>query len=337
MIYLGILGGIVMNYIISDILDKIQTWYFEFLPEKEEIFESSILEENEDEEDVSYDEDAFVYVYDNIMELSLSNYEEFSDIVSLLTLEYFNIICSDEFKPNEEDIQTLNLLKEYNKEEFIDMVQNSEEDILFDMLSLILEYYEIGDIEMDFSFYSYDNMEKTYKSNFGKKLYKEFHPNLYGELNVLNNQKQQKKFVKDIDKLEITLVFNFIYYLLVYKQLLREELLSSHFQTKLIELKRKNNTLYKNILSYLIGYYYIVMDKNIIDENDEELGEERCLLEDIKNGNLEYIFECAPVGILISNFINYDFIEYDKLLNESSDEVKTLVKKLNGNNSSQNK
>ena len=187
-------------------------------------------------------------------------------------------------------------------------------------------------------FYSYDNMDNVYKSDVGKKKYKEFHPNLSKELCLLNNKKQQKRHMKAIEKIEITSLFSFIYYLLTFKQLLKDEfMLGCAFQDKLMELRRKNKKLFNEILSYLIGYYYIVMDKKIIDEDDEELGEERRLLEDIRNDEIEYILDCAPVGILISNFINYDFIEYDKLLNESSDKVKSMVKKLSINNNFENK
>lgn len=327
-----------MEYIISDILKKIQKWYFEFIPEKEVDFENSILDEIEDDEEDSYDEDAFVYVYDNIMNLVLSDYEEFLDIVSLLTLEYFNIMCSEEFEPNKEDIQILNLLKECNKDEFIDKVQEGEEDILFDMLSLILEYYDFGDVDIiDFSCYSYDNMDKVYKSDIGKKLYEEFHPNLSNELSGLSKQKREKQIIKTIEKLEITSLFSFIYYMLTFKQILTDEInLYRSFLDKLIELRRKNNKLYNEILSYLIGYYYIVMDKKMIDD-DEELGEERKILDNLRNDNLKDVFDCPQLGIYILEFINYDFMEYDKLLNESSDKVKSMVKKLNGNNNFQNK
>ena len=264
------------------------------------------------------------------MELSTYNYEEFLNIVELLILEYYNIMCSGEFELNEHDIEILEFIEECDKDNLISSIESGETEFLDNIISVIMEYYEFGDYTdiLDFSCYDYNNMNNVYKSDDGKKIYEQFHPNLLEELNNLNTYKKEKSFENFIDKKEINTLFEYIYYILIFKQIIKDKfILVNKFADKLIELKQKNNKLYNEILNYIISYFYVIMERKQKD-NEELQGTQKENLKHLRNNNLNYIYENPTIYCFINEFIDYDIIEYDSLLNESNDKVKEMVKRL---------
>lgn len=340
-----------MKYTIPSVLDKINKWYFEFLPKDDVLLDARMQKMDESREDGfydAYDEEALMYVCDKIMELSLSDYEEFSDIVSLLTLEYFNIMCNkdalfeeydayeNEFKDDTEfdDEEILDTIRECNKEDFVDDILDEENDYLVAILSLILEYYDFGYVDaLDFSSYDYGNMDNAYKSDIGKNVYEEFHPNLSEELNHFNKQKKQNQILETIRNLNINSLLSFVCYIKTFNQYFdNKSLLISEFTDKLMKIKEENKKLYNEILCYVVSYFYMVIDDK--QNNNEELSvTQRKNLEYLKSNNLKDLFDNPSIYCFITQFINYDFMEYDNLLNNSSNEVKSMVKKLTMKNS----
>ena len=318
-----------MNYTISNVLEIIRRWYLEFVPEEQtDDFEE--IEENEESEEIPYDLEAAGHVQEKIMELSTFYYEDFIDLIRLLTLEYYNILSSGEYESNEDDDVILELIENIDKDNLLSCIESGETTFLDNIISLILEHYEFGNYAdvLNFSYYNYSNMDRVFKSPLGKKIYKEFHPNILEELNNLNEYKKQIKLENSGYEIKINSLFEYIYYLLVYKQIIKNKfVLVDIFVDRLMELEEENNKLYMEIINYIIGYFYLVTDKK--EKNNIELNEVQLEnLNWLKSNNINNIYERTEIHFLVKEFINYDLIEYDNLLNESNDKVKQMVKKL---------
>lgn len=322
-----------MDYTISNVLEIIRNWYLEFEPEEQtEDFDD--IEEKEESEEITYDLEAAEHVQEKIMELSTFHYDDYINLITLLTLDYYNILSSGEYESNEDDDVILELIENIDKYNLLSCIESGETTFLDNIISLILEHYEFGNYAnvLNFSYYNYSNMDRVFKSPLGRKIYKEFHPNILEELNNLNEYKKQIKLENSTYEIKINSLFEYIYYLLVYKQIIKNKfVLVDIFVDRLMELEEENNKLYMKIINYIIGYFYLVTDKK--EKNNIELNEVQLEnLNWLKNNNINNIYERTEIHFLVKEFINYDLIEYDNLLNESNGEVKQMVKKLSDKN-----
>lgn len=356
-----------MEYTFTNKLKKIYEWNKEYIEINNINLEE--LAKNIDKEECSFIDDVTNYIYSKIISLAKTDHTEFKNLVSLITLEFYNIMSEpeidlkedldeindqEEFDDYEEDenededvseidengdefsykqLELIEKIEECDKESFIDSIEKEKNDDLFYILYTILDYHDYSLQEkLDYPFYGYENMNEVLKSEEGKSVYKNFHPDLNSELKNLSTYLRKKKIIDSLDKLEITSLFKYIYSILVYKQLiLNEEDLVCEFNNKLNELKYDNRELYDEILYFLIAYFYMVIDKKYTEGKKLDIFEKETL-KSLKKEDLTEVISKPKTDYLIKEFINFDFIEYDELVRNSSEPVKKVVKKLTNKN-----
>lgn len=311
---------------IKDALLKIYEWYFDY----KNTYDCKL---NEDE---YYNDEAMMYIHDCV--LSLSD-KEFDKIMSLLILEYYNILLYEqkyydafpEEKTNIDDEefeiseQILEYIKDYNKEELLDSIRHGNSEYLIDILDLILSDYkfEENDIYV-IEDYNYDYLNYNLKNEEILNIYKEFHPNLYEEKNNIVNYYKEEELQTNINNYKVKSVFEYIYCFLIAKQLLKNNQIKYLFNIKLLQIKEQNYELYESICCYILSYMYVVLsNKENIDKS------ELFILKRIRNKDKNLFNTINFYDDIFKCFIDWDIIKHETMLNKSSDEVKKMVKKLN--------
>ena len=219
-------------------------------------------------------EDALSYenvkdVYNKILEISYNDYEDFSSLISLLTIEYFNIICNDMKNNNivsKKQVKVLLHIINSSKNDYIRYLYLEELNDLLVIISTIIEEYSF-DCEFELDEYPYSYIEDLLKDSNVLSIYKEYHPDFELEMNKLNEYIESNKTYEMISKLKIKDVYSFIYIFSVLKQNIEDKYdLISMVMSKLWEIYGRNERLYKKIVYYLCGYFY-VKNKNKISSD----------------------------------------------------------------------
>lgn len=267
-------------------------------------------------------------VYDRIMKISEKDYNDFSNFVSLLTIEFVNIMCNDYKKNNNISNKQKNALfhiSNSNKEDYIKFLYLEEISDLFIILSSIFEEYNF-DCKFELEEYPYAYIQDLLSDKDVLNIYKEYHPDFELEMNQFNEYKESIKTYEIISNLKIKGVFSFIYYFSVLKNSIDDRYtLISMFMGKLWEIYSYNEKLYKKILYYLCGYFYS-KNKNI-KSSDHEI---QTLLSAIKYSDGTNLANIDRLDILLNEFINFNLLDFVDSLDEFPKSMKKVMMKISG-------
>ena len=274
-------------------------------------------------------EEYYAYLMGNIMDyfdkLKSDDYQTYSDLVSLLSLEYFNLVLIDienceEYYP-EEDNEVLTYMKYASKDRFLQTVDDSESSYLEEIILTIIQKYKPGYCEhVD---YDYLYLERFFDDTKFQKMYKKFHPSIKAELEEIKKYYAHTLMLKNIRKIDFKNLFDYLYlsqfaHANCEKRTYYQEILAY----KLHDLMDDNEDLYDQIILYMTQYLYIYLkDKNDRDELEDEA---LAAIEESEKHDTRYFV--AP-DYLIDVFYNYDILEHDSIIANLSESEKNKTKK----------
>lgn len=304
-----------------------------FFDEKSYYVENECGEEDFYNQDNLYDEDDYKMQYytsikEDLLEyfkdLRNNNYDLYIDFVSLLTLEYYNIVIQD-IEPlgdcydlDENDVFCA--IKDMSKHEFLECLEYEENDYLEEIIECIIQEYDPEFKEV--VSYDYLYVEQFLKEKEFQEIYEKFHPNLKAELKEINKYLCNVKLIDSCD-MKFEKLFDYIYLALFTKANAEKSIYYHDILTyKLNDIKVKNEKLYNEILLYLIQFLYVY----IKDKKDKSLIE-TAALETIEEEPQEDITYITDEEFLIENFYNYDILKHANLIQNLSEDVIKKTKK----------
>ena len=254
-----------------------------------------------------------------------TDFDLYSDLVSLLALEYYNLVLEDvedcESYYPEEDNEVLTFMKYASKEKFIDSTCDEENTYLEEIILTILQKYEprfSSNIDYDYLY-----LERFFEEKEFQNMYKKFHPNLKKEYEEIKKYFLHSKLLESVSNIEFNKLFDFLYlsqfcYANCEKKIYYEDILAY----KLSELEKKNEDLYDQIILYMTQFFYIyVKDKK--NKNDLEID----AIETIEEEPREGVVYVTDVDFLIDCFYNYNIVEHDPIIQSLSEDTKKKTKK----------
>ena len=267
--------------------------------------------------------------YDNVVDiykrLVRNDYEYFYNLVSLLTVEYFNIMCNDMKNNNiihDNEKRVLFHIINSNRSDYINALYMEELKDLITIIAVIIEEYNF-DCDFELDEYPYSYIEDFIKDENVLNIYKEYHPNFESEMDKFNKYIELNKTYEMISKLKIKGVFNFIYDFLVLKQSIEDKYeLISIFMSKLWELYSKNEKLYMKILYFLCGYYYSINNNKKSCDHEAQ-----ALLKAIEHCDDDLV-SISRLDLLLDEFISFDLLDLEKALGKFPMKMKKKMIKM---------
>ena len=331
-----------------DALNELFKLHSKVIKEYEELlFEDE--EECEDEDEIDYDEfdyelgkkgyslrdslddneNAILSALENeIISKSDDNYEEYYKMISLLAIEYYNLICAarvdyqDCYKSTKKEMELINIIENSDLSELIGSISDLENDYLLEIIVTIINEYEpeIDYVEED---YDYLYLQDIINDRKVQKVYMKFHPNLKEEIKNFDKYAYHLRISDKVEQIDVDSLFSFIYVHLVVRQLISNKL---HYldimASKLNQISIDNEKLYKEIVLYLTRFYYVTLkDKKSVNEIEQSAID---IIEEEPKKNVCYLPE---LNTLITNFYNYDIMVSNTKIDNLSDDMKKKTKK----------
>lgn len=266
---------------------------------------------------------------DNAMTETLTEeIDEFIDEIELYNVDDSNYPEDEEDENYEEDLESL--IETHNKEEILTSIKESSDSYLYILLDIIfcedIGLYDYEDDEKDCidDFDEYEIMENALSDETAKQIFEKLHPNLNLELNHYNDFVNNEKYIENSENLTINSLGEFLKSFMQAKQVLTTDSYIMIFLTEQLQkLQGTNEELYKEIIIFMLKYYYIKTYLNDIDNMQTVIQGIVYTIEDLnkcENMDISYIYE---------NFINFDlnkfYNEFSKLPKKVIDDFTDLI------------
>ena len=274
-------------------------------------------------------EEHYTYIMDNILNyftiLKNEDYKTYSDLVSLLSIEYYNLILIDienceEYYP-EQDNELLTYMKYTSKDRYINTIDDEDSSYLDEIIRVIIQKYKPGYTEH--VEYDYLYLERFFDKKDFQNIYVKIHPNLKAELEEIKKYYAHTLLLDSVRKIEFKNLFDFIYLSLFShtncdKRIYYQEILAY----KLNDLINSNKKLYNQIMTYMTQFLYV----HLKNKKDRDVLEDEALsaLEESEMHDATYFID---VDYLVDTFYNYDILKHDLLIRNMSEETKNRTKK----------
>lgn len=284
-------------------------------------YDKDYLEDDYSEFDISVLDDMIGHFKD----LEREDYDFYLDFVSLLALEYYNIVIQDKDDYDEyyvdEDNDLLMAIKDMSKDEFIKCVEYDENDFLIEIIDTILDEYDPEPEEV--CEYDYVYIERFFNEEEFQKVYNKFHPNLELELEEIKKYMCNSELMDYVSKISFTKLFDYIYLSLLTKVNVDKKIYYHDILTyKLQKIFNENEELYNEIILYLTQFLYVYI-KNKKEKSDFEIEVINTIEEEPKDG-IEYI---TDEDYLIDSFYDYDILTHHRMIQNLSEDTKKKTKK----------
>ena len=261
-----------------------------------------------------------------ILKLSETNYKKFSNLISLLALEYYNLVFYDiltnkDFKKLDDNNVVIRDMINKSKKEFISDIQMNINNNLDTMLLYFFDEYNYEKVLIE---YDYNYVIPHIDSLLTRFLYEKFHPNYKEEIYEANKYKLNC----DIETMRITNVLEFIHMALMCKANVEDSCdFAQILQEKMWIIAEENENLYNELILYLTKYFYIEYINGKFDR--ELIPTEKDIIEFVENGKINDILKLEPDYELLKAFYNFDIMEYIEMSQKIDSSKKEKIKKLN--------
>ena len=285
-------------------------------------------------------------------EICLMGEEKFDNFISLLAIYYYCKCCyikdenedeleedlDDEIYETEDELideeldeedEIINDIESITKEEFIENIKEQNNNHLFDMLEVFFEEEFFGLSIEDFSFDEVDSsclLDNIDEDEQIQKIFYKFHPNLKKELEQYIVSAKEEQFFNKCILIDVNSVSDFIQlFELIRRKVTDEEFINEFLRQFLIKTREKNIELCRNIIIFILKYYYI---KSYFNDKEN--------LNNVKRDIYSCIFEIDDINrneYTITQFADFDLQKFCMLSSNMPNEVKEVLdKKISLNN-----